>query len=854
MLLATRIGLTVLFLLAAPCAFAQSASGDAGSLAREGLRLVDEGKLAEAEAAFQQVLGTSDGASAARASALRGMALVKYRRSDYLGARALLTEALPLFEARADREGVARVKGQLGSVAFITGDIPKARELYEESVAEFDALGMQREKALGLRNMAFVLDISDPRLTAALETSLSIATELGDRRLQGLTLHVMGDLWVNRGDFRRGRQSLHDAVVRLEETNSTLDLARAFVSLGRLHRQHGLPEEAVPFYMRALAAQRQLGDKQGIAQSLNAIGIARSVAGHNREAFVAFQEGLDIARSSGFSTLAELIQKNIAWVHLKSHDYARVIALLEPIVHGSREPYNVAQAMPHLAMAYLGAGDLKSALAVADKAIEARDTEAENLPNVFYVRARAHEALGQPASARGDIDRALAATEQLRQRLVPLDYMKRGFAGRYLELLGFSVRLLHRLGETAAALEAAEKARARAFLDLLATRESRREIPVDRQQLESSKTAAAMTVEEFAVVARRLDSTILSYWVGDDQTFAWIVRADRTISTVAIPVTSARLAALVRQAASEVPNRAGRALYDLLVGPLRHLLPAERGSLLTIIPHGPLFRLSFAALQDPSGRYLLEDVRLHYAPAGAVLRRAERPAMTPDRFAQMNYLLVGNPEAAGRGEAPATLPGAAREIDAIGRIVPAGAIRSLAGAAASEEAVRDAMTDRAVIHLATHGVLRDDDRSAESYLMLAKSGADPARDGQLTTDEIYGLNLDADLVVLSACRTASGPVTGDGVVGMTRAFFYAGARSIIGSLSDVADESAARLMPVFYRVWPHALEKATALRVAQLDLLERLRRGQVAVETPAGRKVLKEAPFLWAPFILIGEP
>jgi CHAT domain-containing protein len=226
--------------------------------------------------------------------------------------------------------------------------------------------------------------------------------------------------------------------------------------------------------------------------------------------------------------------------------------------------------------------------------------------------------------------------------------------------------------------------------------------------------------------------------------------------------------------------------------------------------------------------------------------------MTTDRLAQMQYLLVGNPEAAGSGVA--NLPGAAREIDAIGRILPAGAIRSLAGTGASEQAVRDLMTDSAVIHLATHGVLRDDNRSAESYLMLSKSGADPERDGQLTTDEIYGLNLDADLIVLSACRTASGPVTGDGVVGMTRAFFYAGARSIIASLSDVPDESAARLMPVFYREWPRALEKATALRVAQLDLLERLRRGQIAVDTPAGRRVLKEAPFLWAPFILIGEP
>jgi CHAT domain-containing protein len=97
-------------------------------------------------------------------------------------------------------------------------------------------------------------------------------------------------------------------------------------------------------------------------------------------------------------------------------------------------------------------------------------------------------------------------------------------------------------------------------------------------------------------------------------------------------------------------------------------------------------------------------------------------------------------------------------------------------------------------------------------------------------------------------------VTGDGVLGMTRAFMYAGAAAIVATLWDVADQSGAELMPAFYRVWRRERSRSAALREAQLQLLARLRAGTVTIDTPGGPRTLPEHPFFWAGFVLVGEP
>src|SRR6185295_18357087 len=136
------------------------------------------------------------------------------------------------------------------------------------------------------------------------------------------------------------------------------------------------------------------------------------------------------------------------------------------------------------------------------------------------------------------------------------------------------------------------------------------------------------------------------------------------------------------------------------------------------------------------------------------------------------YLLVADPRGlpVEPGATPLPpLPAARREVGAVRALLGGRAVTVLSGADAREGAVRAALATHTVVHLATHGVVRDD-APLTSFLALGSGGPLPAQDGRLTAEEVYGLRLPATLVFLSACRSGRGRVTGDGVLGLTRAF------------------------------------------------------------------------------------
>ena len=159
---------------------------------------------------------------------------------------------------------------------------------------------------------------------------------------------------------------------------------------------------------------------------------------------------------------------------------------------------------------------------------------------------------------------------------------------------------------------------------------------------------------------------------------------------------------------------------------------------------------------------------------------------------------------------------------------------------ASEENVetRDINKYR-VIHIATHGLL-DADRPQFTGVVLSLIGNKTA-DGFLRTDEVFNLRLGAPLVMLSACETGLGKEKrGEGVMGLTRAFLYAGAPTVGVSLWSVADKSTADLMTEFYKrlLAADGVSSSAAMREAQLSMI-------------TGKKY--SAPFYWAPFVLVGD-
>jgi CHAT domain-containing protein len=517
------------------------------------------------------------------------------------------------------------------------------------------------------------------------------------------------------------------------------------------------------------------------------------------------------------------------------------------------------------------------------------DTTRVDCAGARIARARIALARGDVAAASAEQQTVLALIEAQHASLVPSDFMKQGFADLWGPTYSLAIDVQLRQGDVRGALETAELGRSRALLDLLASRELaasaadsaatsdvQSHAPLaPAASRRSLAVARPARVDDLVATAARLHSTLVIYWVDDGRIAIWTVAPDGEIHNAVATVSRARLSALIRAATTPsspaaagtavaglrtrsaqtlpivvAPRPVWRELYDVLVQPVARHLPKARGARITIVPHGPLASVPFAALRDPGGRYLVERYATHVAPAGAFFDYS-----TPRVSRPSSALLVADPLDVPRiaGEAPlARLPGAAAEVRAIAKLWPAGNATVLAGAGATESRVLAAVPHHGVVHFATHAIVRDSNPGA-SFLALGRASGTSADAGELTPAKIERLSLDASLVVLSACRSAGGTPTGDGVAALARAFISSGVPSVIATVWDVADAPTTRLLPAFYGAWLGGADKASALRTAQLRLLADLRAGRVAVSTKVGTAVLPEDPMFWAGFVLIGE-
>ncbi len=336
-------------------------------------------------------------------------------------------------------------------------------------------------------------------------------------------------------------------------------------------------------------------------------------------------------------------------------------------------------------------------------------------------------------------------------------------------------------------------------------------------ELSSLVTVSPPEVEEIRSLIPT-DETLVEFYGGGDDLYAFLVTRGEVRAVkldgkglaesvaefrrwLKNPQAAARGMTLRKAANAEPGSQAGPTLYQRLFAPLADMIETKN---VTIVPHGPLHYLPFAALSSGED-YLLDRYNLRMLPSASVMQ-----FLGEDRVDKAGSALVfGNPDL---GQAELDLPFAQTEAQTIGKIM-AGS-RVLVRDRATETAAKSFGSGFRYLHFASHGVF-DPEKPLASGLMLAK---DDENDGMLTVSELYESKLDADLVTLSACETALGKVTsGDDVVGFTRGFLYAGANSILSSLWQVDDEATGELMKAFYLNLKE-MGKREALRLAQLSL------------------------------------
>jgi len=698
------------------------------------------------------------------------------------------------------------------------------------------------------------------------------------------------------GRFQDALDASQKAVEMAERSGNPVHLGVALGFLGSTYAYLGAPEKAIPLLERgALAARRaanpnvEAANYRGLSGVYRRLGNPAKALEHSRKAVEILANAIQVKTvdwgrfgSRGRGWLANLERgyaealMGLGWNHYALGQWDPARAAFEKVLDaGTRNQ------MPHLvAQAHQGLGSVAARQREWQTAVNHLEEALRLNPRPGFVAStqgtlgRVYRGMGKLPEAEDALRKSVAGVEDLRSLLQSEELRESFFedkVGTYEDLI---LCLLER-GKGPEAFDISERARARAFLDLLGNRvtlsrgrsqslvaeeQALRErmsalkaLPEDSLALQRELELAREAYQAFLQRVRQMDreqaslmtvepltlrevqallpegAVLLEYFVtGQGRTILWTVER-QGIAVVTLPLGRQEVTERVQAfrdliaARDRQPEmqRMAQALFNDFVRPgLGGRAPKE----LLLVPHDALHYLPFQALMPTPGRYLLQEAPLHYYSSASLMQftRAKEQTGNPTFFA------LGNPDFQ---DPTLSLRYAEREARGIATLFPETAL--VTGKAATKATSRDEIRRHTVLHFATHAEFDETDPLGSALLLAATGG----EEGRLEVQEIFGLDLHASLVVLSACETALGKLTrGDELTGLTRAFIYAGTPSVITTLWQVNDRAAFELMREFYRHLKAGENKAEALRQAQLAMLER-----------------RPHPYYWAAYQLFGE-
>lgn len=857
--------------------------GEAWALGNLGLVCIDAGEFRRAQAHFEEQLAISTevGDRSCSAEAFSNLGQLSYTLNDIHRAQQFFEKHLALARDLGSPNGEATALGNLGNTYLSLADLPRARECFEQSGALFRELGVRRWETWALGQLGIVFEnLGDHgRARDLYEEYLASARELDDRRLESGALSCLGDLHNGLGEHQRARQAFEQALA-LARTLGWHDAeAELLRDLAVTHLELGDAEEAGRLARLADDLARELGVCEIRIQALGTLARASIALNRSAAALEAVEEaehlleelptgGLSRDHASGlrgrFARLGR-VDQDLAAVLLaeageapgaRSRAIARGFGAAgrwkgRALLEGIAEHRSGARSAAAIELMR----DRRAALAVHAMLLE-------RVSRSIYEERPFETTEGLRDDARAELDEVVVLTERLRE-LSPQDgtldlppgttvrevrdavlghgdllveFMEGeeflygyvlGEASFEMVKLGLRAEISAELnqflggirhpGQLADAAEIADTGGA-LFARLLAPALAAAEAPVERLIIVPSASLAALPFE--ALVIRNPGAEPRSF----DQLEFVLDRFELTYGPSS-PV-------LVELAAVDRRAEGGRIL--LLADPR---YPGEAAG-------GPAESIALAMLDDAGTRALPDPASLPRLPKTRTEAFAIADKLVPeesDEQAELERL---------RASRDGSLETTHLDMHL--------------GSASSRERLAGDLRQYAVVHLACHGFI-DPDLPQRSGIALSASGGvegDPQGVGWFTIRDALELDLDADLVVLSACETARGePKAGEGVESLARAFLYSGARGLVASLWQVEDRAAALTMATFYAGWLEGnLPPAAALREAKLALrrnrVEPDRNRSRPISPVPGRGMPTSAghPYYWAPFIHIGLP
>jgi len=851
-------------------------SGEARALTHIGIVYSELGEQQKALEYYSQSLPLfrALGDQPWEASTLNGIGLVYFKLGENQKALEYYSQSLPMIRAVGDRTLEATTLTNIGAVYSELGEKQKALEYYSQSLPMIRATGDRKAEASTLINIGgFYSGLGEKQ--KALEyysQSLPLFRALGDRGGEATTLNNMGAVYSALGEKQKALEYYSQSLLLLRTVGDRGREAGTLNNIGNVYSELGEQQKALDYLGQSLPMIRATGDRRGEAFILNSIGNVYFKLGENQKALEYYSQSLPLSQAVGDRTEEAFTLSSIASAKRDQGNLTEALTNIEASLK-IIESLRTKIASPELRTSYFATVQNFYQFYI-DLLMQLHKTN----PKSGY-DTKAFEA-SERSRARSLLELLQEANADIRQGVAPeLLQQERSLQQQLDALEKQRIEVLNRPNHTPAQEAELEKQR-----QTLLTQYQ----DIQTQIRTTSPRYAALTQPQpltLAQIQQQIldeNTILLQYSLGKDRSYLWAVTKTSItsyelpkaadIETTAKKFRDAVTAPSSRDNANQVA-KANDAISQIILQPVAAQLGQKR---LLIVGDGVLNYLPFAALSLPgkSGENrnppLIVDHEIVLLPSAStlgILRQNYNDRQPPNRslailadpvFSANDERVKNSSSATTQQAVESANPGLSRsrgdktgqfdrlnftrqESQIIQALFPANSrTESLDFAASRATATNPNLSQYKIIHFATHGFANSDRPELSGIVMSLVDEKGNPLNGFLRLTDIFNLKLAADLVVLSACQTGLGQnIQGEGLVGLTRGFMYAGTQRVVVSLWTVDDEGTATLMSSFYKgMLQKGLTPAAALRAAQLEMWKQEK---------------WKSPYYWAAFTLQGE-
>ena len=803
------------------------------------------------------------------AYALSQMGAIHAIQSDFNSALHCYEEALEIYEERHNRTAAAEMLEKIGGLYTYQGNTDKESVYVEKALAIYRETGNKVASASLQRRLGEILAAKNDLASASqlIENAAALYKETGQHDKEALTLASLIDILIRKKELDKAQMYCSQLQQMLDSLKDRKTIASVYGQLAFIYEKESvflkdpkMLESALICFKKALEITEETDISASVALYSFFTGDLLTRMNKIDEAEGYLRKSETISRKS--------LQRELLWMSIyklgvcremqgdlkgAAERYKESIAVIEEMSRlriGNEEEKAEVQAKKTQVYEAL----IRVMLKLQQKGEKPGDDES------FVTEGGSRKHIGSTYAAQAfyfsEKNRARVLTEMLMERQAELTHRVDPV------LLEKQKQAITKLISLQRERESPNAGKSREALLLSVAREEdklqsiRETIKADRPSYAALVYPDTAGVED-AGKAISEDTALLEYSITEEIICCFVITKTHFASVI-LPITRNKAEALVTSLLTSVKEQnvttsessIAQQLYDALISPVESQIgPCHH---LLIIRDGALNYLPFEMLMN-NHRFLIENYSISYAPSVSFLRLSgKKPGGRRD------YLGVGNPAfdeapdsskdrvdqnfmrdlCSEKGMTWIPLPATKTEIENTALLFD-GKKLVLLGKDATKERVKKEIGKYSIIHFATHGLFDDGEPILYSSIILSGANSravNDDNDGYLRAVELLSLNLDADLVVLSACKTGLGrSFNGEGLLGLSTAFFYAGARSLIASLWSVDDKSTAELFISFYRNLK-SMTCCEALRAAKLSMIKK-----------------KYSPFYWAPFIYIGS-